>query len=163
MAIPNLGAYIKSWRALFDLRKLQGEKAGLLRASHFVFGPRYSRNNNEMFGVLPLRKSGTSSKKKKMKKRKEKKGKMKKKRKRRKKRQRKKRKQKKKTKKKKTKKKKRKRKKTGKKLREKRRNERRTGGGTDCEREPATQEGIFFFLISQSQKAEVDSRAISTR
>ena len=36
-----------------------------------------------------------------------------------------------------------KRKETGKKLREKRRNGRRTGGGTDCEREPATQEGIF--------------------
>ena len=37
-------------------------------------------------------------------------------------------------------------KKTGKKLREKRKNGRRTGGGTDCEREPATQEGIFFLF-----------------
>ena len=130
MAIPNLGAYTKSWRDLLDLRKLQGVKAGLPLAPHCVCGPRYSRNNNDTFGVPPLRKSETSSKKK-MKKRK-----------RRKKRQRKQRKQKKK----KTKKKKRKRKKTGKKLRAKRRNERRTGGGTDCEREPATQEGIFFLF-----------------
>ena len=159
MAIPNLGAYTKSWRDLLDLRKLQGVKAGLPLAPHGVCGPRYSRNNNDTFGVLPLRKSGSSPKKK-MKKRKEKMKKMKKKRKRRKKRQRKQRKQKrkkkttkkkkkekKKTKKKKTKKKKnRKRKKTGKKLREKRRNGGRTGGGTDCEREPATQEGIFFLL-----------------
>ena len=145
MAIPNLGAYTKSWRDLLDLRKLQGVKAGLPLAPHCVCGPRYSRNNNDTFGVLPLRKSGTSSKKKKMKKRKEKKEKMKKKRNRRKKRQRKQRKQRK-QKKKTTKKRKRKRKKTGKKLREKRRNGGRTGGGTDCEREPATQEGIFFLL-----------------
>ena len=122
MAIPNLGANTKSWRDLLDLRELQGVQAGLPLAPHRVCGPRYSRNNNEMFGVPPLRKSETSSKKK-MKKRK-----------RRTKRQRKQRKQKEKKK---------KRKETGKKLREKRRNGRRTGGGTDCEREPATQEGIF--------------------
>ena len=145
MAIPNLGAYAESWRDLLDLRKLQGVKAGLPLAPHCVCGPRYSRNNNDTFGVLPLRKSGTSSKKKKMKKRKEKKEKMKKKRNRRKKRQRKQRKQRK-QKKKTTKKKKRKRKKTGKKLREKRRHGRRTGGGADCEREPATQEGICFLF-----------------
>ena len=36
-----------------------------------------------------------------------------------------------------------KKKKTGKKLCEKRRNGKRTGGGTDCEREPGTLEGIF--------------------
>ena len=89
MAIPNLGAYTKSWRDLLDLRKLQGVKAGLPLAPLCVCGPRYSRNNNETFGIPPLRKSGTSSKKKKMKKRQEKKEKMKKERKRRKKRQRK--------------------------------------------------------------------------
>ena len=134
MAIPNLGANTKSWRDLLDLRELQGVQAGLPLAPHRVCGPRYSRNNNEMFGVPPLRKSETSSKKKKMKKRKR--------RTKRQRKQRKQRKQKKKT----TKKRKRKRKKTGKKLREKRRNGRRTGGGTDCEREPATQEGIFFLF-----------------
>ena len=113
MAIPNLGAYTKSWRDSLDLRKLQGAKAGLPLAPHCVCGPRYSRNHNDTFRVPPLRKSGTSSKKKKMKKRKEKMKKMK------------------------------RQKKTGKKLCEKRRNGKRTGGGTDCEREPATQEGIF--------------------
>ena len=118
MAIPNLGAYAKSWRDLLDLRKLQGAKAGLPLAPHCVCGPRYSRNHNDTFRVPPLRKSGTSSKKKKMKKRKEKMKKMKKMEKM-------------------------KKKKTGKKLCEKRRNGKRTGGGTDCEREPATQEGIF--------------------
>ena len=70
MAIPNLGANTKSWRNLLDLRELQGVQAGLPLAPHRVCGPRYSRNNNEMFGVPPLRKSETSSKKKKMKKRK---------------------------------------------------------------------------------------------
>ena len=131
MAIPNLGAYTKSWRDLLDLRKLQGVKAGLPLAPHCVCGPRYSRNNNDTFGVPPFRKSGTSSKKKKMKKRKEKKMKMKKK--------------KRKTRKKKKRKKKMK-KQQGEKLYEKRRNGKRTGGGTDCEREPGTQEGIFFLF-----------------
>ena len=37
-------------------------------------------------------------------------------------------------------------KKQGEKLNEKRRNGRRTRGGTDCEREPATQEGIFLLF-----------------
>ena len=103
MFVPNLGAYTKSWRDLLDLRKLQGVQAGLPLAPHCVFGPRYSRNDNDTFGVPPLRKSETASQKEKMKKRK-----------RRKKRQRKQRK----NKKKKTKKKKMKKKKeTGKKLR----------------------------------------------
>ena len=62
-----------------------------------------------MFGVSPFRKSGTSSKKKKMKKKKQKK-------------------------------------KQGEKLYEKRRNGGRTIGRTDCEREPGTQEGIFFLF-----------------
>ena len=110
MAIPNLGAYAKSWRDLLDLQKLQGAKAGLPLAPRFVFGPRLGRKNNEMFGVLPFRKSGTSSKKKKMKKKRQKK------------------------------------KKQGEKLYEKRRNGRRTRGGTDCEREPGTLEGIFFLF-----------------
>ena len=127
MAIPNLGAYTKSWRDLLDLRKLQGAKAGLPLAPHCVCGPRYSRNRNDTFRVPPLRKSGTSSKKK-MKKRKEKMKKMKKKKKKMKKM------------------KKMKKKKTGKKLCEKRRNGKRTGGGTDYEREPGTQEGIFFLF-----------------
>ena len=110
MAIPNLGAYAKSWRDLLDLQKLQGAKARLPLAPRFVFGPRLGRKNNEMFGVLPFRKSGTSSKKKKMKKKRQKK------------------------------------KKQGEKLYEKRRNGRRTRGGTDCEREPGTLEGIFFLF-----------------
>ena len=136
MAIPNLGAYTKSWRDLLDLRELQGVKAGLPLAPHCVCGPRYSRNNDDTFGVPPFRKSETSSKKKKMKKRKEKKKKMKKKkRKKRKKKKRKKKKRKKKMK-----------KKEGEKLYEKRRNGKRTGGGTDCEREPGTQESIFFLF-----------------
>ena len=130
MAIPNLGAYAKSWRDLLDLRKLQGAKAGLPLAPHCVCGPRYSRNHNDTFRVPPLRKSGTSSKKKRMKKRKEKMKKMKK------------MKQMKKMKKMKQMQK-MKKKKTGKKLCEKRRNGKRTRGGTDCEREPGTVEGIF--------------------
>ena len=68
--MPNLGAHTKSWRDLLDRRKLQGVKARLPLASHCVCGPTYSRNNNEMFGVLPFWKSGTSFKKKKMKKKK---------------------------------------------------------------------------------------------
>ena len=111
MAIPNLGAYTKSWRDLLDLQKLQGAKARLPLAPRFVFGPILGRKNNEMFGVLPFRKSGTSSKKKKMKKKKRQK-----------------------------------KKKQGEKLYEKRRNGRRTRGGTDCEREPGTLEGIFFLF-----------------
>ena len=73
MAIPNLGAYTKSWRDLLDLRKLQGVQAGLPLAPHCVCGPRYSRNNNDTFGAPPLRKSGSSSKERKMKKKKRKK------------------------------------------------------------------------------------------